>query len=905
MSESMRGILARCSRRFVPFTIVLAGCSSGATATTPGSGTGAPQSVAIAAGDGQTGQPGTALPTHPAVTVKNASGQPVAGTTVLFVVDSGGGSLSATSAVTGTDGVAAAGVWTLGPLEGRNTVKASVGTLAPVKLAATAVVVGASFPTTTIPTNGGSVTVTTPGPLNGFTLAIPSGAFASALQVTVSYASSAALPHATGITVASPIITVASNATAPAQSAFTIRIPGKIGAGKFPIVAMVDPVEGFLEALPIMSYDSTGVSAVGTVLNGTQVMETSRHGVGGRGAALTSQQMQYAMMLVDSSLLHTLSYDTGFLPGNDDWEFPPQGTQVYPSLSEPGEVVSERYYFLNQRSQGAGPLWGSFEKTPGVPVSDASGIQWSAALSLQFDALVQSKIAGAGARRTANPALYDRNTIQTIAASMIASGKPQIVAFVDANSYHVVLAYSWDGPSGTLWTANPDYPGDGNRKTIWNSQGLNCITACLAVVGLNHLIGYQSQLDAEFPAVVDGTIDKSLFPQAFATSYGPFVAATSGADTLFMVQDTARLWVECPTCNGSFPTMIPLQHGAGGIETQQIFVQDPSGGWSTSGGQTQTGFFMDLSQFPALSTNHFASFELGIEALGLMSSATGSQSTTGWLGWKEYRVVKLAPKLTYTPSIVGTTQAVTGLPATFAVSTDGGPPLPQSLSYVFKWADGTADTQVSPLPTTVTHTFPTAGTYTVVMEIHNSANQTEGIASLPVTVVNGPTWQLDNASLTSSALPTLTNAHDSTEQTGVNTFITGVQQNPASTLIFASVAPGCSSVVIEHFPAKIAVVYNNGLVGGTTTVLAGVNCPADGNIGSFAMGPLGSGGLTGLGPIGLVLNGFGALLPGGGGAINATMAGTGLSGTITLTVQYTGGSGVYTIQFHAVLVAPH
>ena len=221
--------------------------------------------------------------------------------------------------------------------------------------------------------------------------------------------------------------------------------------------------------------------------------------------------------------------------------------------------------------------------------------------------------------------------------------------------------------------------------------------------------------------MVDGTIDKSLFPQAFADSYGPFIAATSGADTLFMVQDTSRLWVECPTCTGSFPTILPLPHGAAGVETQQIYVQGASGGWSTSGGQTQTGFFIDLSQFPALSTNHFASFELGIEALGLLTSATGSQSTTGWLGWHEYRVVKLAPKLTYTPSIAGTTQAIAGLPATITVSTDGGAALPQGSSYVFKWADGTADTQLSPLPTTVTHTFPATGRLQRrFMEVHHT-----------------------------------------------------------------------------------------------------------------------------------------------------------------------------------------
>ena len=309
-------------------------------------------------------------------------------------------------------------------------------------------VVAASFPTATVPANGGSVTVTAPGPLNGFTLAIPPGAFASPLQLTVSYVSSATLPHAASITVASPIVTVTSNAGAPAQSVFTIRIPGRIAAGQFPIVAMVDPVSGFIEALPTISFDSTGVTAAGSLLDGTQAVETSQRRIGRGGAALTSPQVQYAIMLADSSLLHTVSFDTGFRPGTDDWEFPPQSTQLFSGMTEAGEVVSERYYFLNQKSQTSGPLSGSLEKTHGVPVSDAGGIQWSAALSKQFDGLVQSNIIAANALHTANQALYDRNTIQMIAMSMIAAGKPQIVAFVDPSTkiYNTVLAYRWDGP---------------------------------------------------------------------------------------------------------------------------------------------------------------------------------------------------------------------------------------------------------------------------------------------------------------------------------------------------------------------------------------------------------------------------------------------------------------------------
>lgn len=83
-------------------------------------------SVAIHEGDGQTGLVGYAVNIAPAVKVVDASGRPLAGVTVNFAVTSGGGSVSGATQVTGTDGIARVGKWTLGPFPGSNTLAASV-----------------------------------------------------------------------------------------------------------------------------------------------------------------------------------------------------------------------------------------------------------------------------------------------------------------------------------------------------------------------------------------------------------------------------------------------------------------------------------------------------------------------------------------------------------------------------------------------------------------------------------------------------------------------------------------------------------------------------------------------------------------------------------------------------------
>lgn len=69
--------------------------------------------LAISAGNNQIGTPEAALPVDLAVLVTDASGDPVAGVTVDWIVGSGGGTLSAPSSVSDADGIATV-EWTMG-----------------------------------------------------------------------------------------------------------------------------------------------------------------------------------------------------------------------------------------------------------------------------------------------------------------------------------------------------------------------------------------------------------------------------------------------------------------------------------------------------------------------------------------------------------------------------------------------------------------------------------------------------------------------------------------------------------------------------------------------------------------------------------------------------------------------
>ena len=90
---------------------------------------GAPASMEAAAGTEQSAAVSTAVATPPSVVVRDDDGNALGGIPVTFKTTGGGGSLNGANPVTGTDGVATLGGWTLGRKAGVNTLEASLSGL--------------------------------------------------------------------------------------------------------------------------------------------------------------------------------------------------------------------------------------------------------------------------------------------------------------------------------------------------------------------------------------------------------------------------------------------------------------------------------------------------------------------------------------------------------------------------------------------------------------------------------------------------------------------------------------------------------------------------------------------------------------------------------------------------------
>jgi len=99
--------------------------TSAAITTVAGSAT----QIAVNAGNSQSAPVNTAVAISPSVIIKDVNNNPVTGAVVNFAVPSGSGSISMSSATTGSNGIATESSWILGTTPGTYTLTATSGSL--------------------------------------------------------------------------------------------------------------------------------------------------------------------------------------------------------------------------------------------------------------------------------------------------------------------------------------------------------------------------------------------------------------------------------------------------------------------------------------------------------------------------------------------------------------------------------------------------------------------------------------------------------------------------------------------------------------------------------------------------------------------------------------------------------
>ena len=291
-----------------------------------------------------------------------------------------------------------------------------------------------------IDTAGGVLTVTDPGgPLDGMTIDVPAGAMPAPTRFDVDYTPISG-PIAPNVDPLTPLITV-DNGGAFADDVMTVTIPVTIPAGYFAMGFFVDE-NGKLEGMPLVAETPTSITV-----------------------ATAHFSSFFIAMIADSLLTGTI--DTGFRPMTDDWQFANRGSYIAPRGHCAGQSLTAMWYYIERAQQGASTLWNRFDNNGDAP---ATPDFWQDdSLGYRLASVVQKDIDWTNWVRTAFKALGaadDPLNWNAFLYAMLVTGEPQYVAIYNntVGGGHAMIVYKADADSGTLYIADPNYPGNSSRK---------------------------------------------------------------------------------------------------------------------------------------------------------------------------------------------------------------------------------------------------------------------------------------------------------------------------------------------------------------------------------------------------------------------------------------------------------
>jgi hypothetical protein len=279
--------------------------------------------------------------------------------------------------------------------------------------------------TQAVSVSGGNVGVSGSGTtLDGFQITVRPKSFSTPRTFTV--ATRPVLSHILGpdFNPISPLITIECGG-GRADSNMLVRIPAHVPAGEFAMGFYYDSITGELEGLPVVAYDSTGVTLV------------ARHF---SDLILTS---------INRDKLMTLNVSSGFEPGVDDWEFPNFGSSVCPGGQCNGQSIAAMWYYLERkvRRHEAG-LFNRYSLSSRLWQANPRGYRLSSAMqkgtsSASFNAAIDSY------DQWNAPDLLD---FLAFAYAIDLTHRPQLVNIlsIDGNSGHALIAYKIVGPTMLL-----------------------------------------------------------------------------------------------------------------------------------------------------------------------------------------------------------------------------------------------------------------------------------------------------------------------------------------------------------------------------------------------------------------------------------------------------------------------
>jgi hypothetical protein len=392
-----------------------------------------------------------------------------------------------------------------------------------------------------IPPGGGTISIAGSGDtLDGLTIDVPDGAYSDARNFSISYAPITEHNLGADFTPLTPLIRIA-NGGGYADEPMAVRIPVKIPAGQCAMVFAYDNASGKLEGLPVISYDSTQITVVTSHLAFGRMSSIAKR-------ADLIDNLDVADLIVIAGAINKLTsadYDSRFRPGVDDWEFENHGSAITERGNCSGQSTTALYYYSTRKPLTGKGLYGRFDTLSG----DVTERVWADnVMGLRYASMAQYR-QDWNALFTLFQQIGDEVTplltYELFALAIAVTHQPQYISIrgedpiLGTVSRHAMIVYRAKG--GTLYVADPNFPGNPNRKIDYIALGNQFLpyksgdNADLLGTDYTHFhyiaqsaIVRWDQLHQMYREMLDGTVGQGVFPDN---------------EIAFEVQDTNGNWI--------------------------------------------------------------------------------------------------------------------------------------------------------------------------------------------------------------------------------------------------------------------------------------------------------------------------------------------------------------------------
>ena len=849
-----------------------------------------PASLAFVAGDNQTAEPGVAVPVAPKVIVRDATGRPVSGVAVAFVIDSGAGSVSTPSTATGADGTASTG-WTLGPVAGTNTLVASVPGLASVRVRCNGrIQLRVLIDTTAVAPGGGTLAFERSGDsLAGIQLRVFDSTYQQSVRFTIAVDRWSQLTLPNDLRQIGPVFVVGSDGGFAARP-MTLRLPARVGADSAVAAFLFDPAAGVFEGVPLLARDDSSVTIASRHFRTDQMFHTAVPAAGFRssrvGAPLRFGEVRI-VVVGGPRAVTTRPITTAFLPGKDDWEFHNYGTFKSTGGVCAGMSLSALYYFYRFQPTRGG-LFRHFDSFADLEWDNPGGEAAASILQVRSDwdnqtHYLHGLIASVGGSASG----YASLVYESLALTMMVTGQPQYLGLNNPTSGHAVVAYAVD--NGTVKFSNPNAPGLLTQKMTHRAAGFDPVPLSPSYTDPEesftsvHMVGASVMVDATLLAKVFADIDsKTIAAKWFPTLRREY----------FDLDD--RVWKDLPADNTiNTPGRALALRTRCIAECTRVRPQPPTDRITTEisdnlgkvlgtdAADSDSAAVIVFGRGPYPFRVSWQNFHRGLP-----------EPRHSFLGQEFLTIITRPFFIKPTPPV-----ADANVDLTLTASSAG---LPTATStFVWDFGDGTPT--VSKLAdSVVTHQWKALGKFLVTVELRSREGKRLAFADDSVEVrpsVYG--WLFESTGLAGATLPPGGIGPERTDTLIYNrmsSWIFSLQTNPSGSglIAFATLKagkPDCpGGVTVAKFPRGWNRITSIEEFQGVLAL-----CGEPDYTGSFSMSPLGTG----------RLDGSASWIPqpdelsAPGGSIGATMEGKVLRGQFVVLVRYSNGMGSYTVDFTA------